>query len=181
MAEYNFLLAGFGGQGILFAGKVLAYSGMIGGKQISWLPSYGPEMRGGTANCSVCLSDDTVGSPQVTEPSGFIAMNLPSYDKFIDSVVPGGVAIIDSSLISRQTSRGDITAVYIPATTLAEQNGLKGLANMVMVGALWARTRFCERDQLYAAVEKSVPAAKADLVELNKTAVDLGIDFEKPC
>ena len=177
MTEHNFLIAGFGGQGILFAGKVLTYAGLVGGKQVSWLPSYGPEMRGGTANCSVCLSDETVGSPQVTEPSGFIALNLPSYDKFIDSVVPGGVAIIDSSLIAKRTDRSDITAVYIPATTLAEQNGMKGLANMVTVGALWAQTKFCERDQLYTAVGKSVPPTKTDLIEFNKKAIDLGISY----
>ena len=177
MNNHNLLIAGFGGQGILFAGKVLSYGGLIDGKQVSWLPSYGPEMRGGTANCSVCVSNETIGSPLVTEPTGFIALNLPSYDKFIDTVAPGGVALIDSSLISKQTSRDDIKVIYIPATTLAEQNGLKGLANMIMIGKLWAETQFCTKEALIEAVGKSVPASKSHLAEKNVEAIELGIYY----
>ena len=116
----NILLAGFGGQGILFAGKVIAYAGLMDSKEISWLPSYGPEMRGGTANCSVCISDEAIGSPLVTNPDIFVAMNLPSFDKFINDVQPGGIVLIDSSLIDKKVERTDVTAFYVPATKLAD-------------------------------------------------------------
>lgn len=104
MALKNFLLAGFGGQGILFSGKVIAYSGLMDGKEVSWLPSYGPEMRGGTANCSVCISDEPIGSPLVLSPDVLMAMNLQSFDKFINTVVPGGIAVIDSTLVVKRRS-----------------------------------------------------------------------------
>lgn len=177
MSEFNFLLAGFGGQGILFAGKVIAYSGLIDAREVSWLPSYGPEMRGGTANCSVCLSEQTIGSPLVTEPTGFIAMNLPSYDKFIGSVAKGGIAIIDSSLIEKTTDRDDIKAFYVPATKLAEENGLKGLANIILIGKLWKETQFCSREALDAGVKKCVPPKKAHLIDSNIKALELGMSL----
>ena len=113
------LLAGFGGQGILFMGKMLAYFGLYENKEVSWLPSYGPEMRGGTCNCSVCISDDPIGSPLVDTPNTLIVMNTPSYDKFIDSVVPGGTVIIDSTLVDAKCDRTDINVYYVPATALA--------------------------------------------------------------
>ncbi|MBE6754467.1 MAG: 2-oxoacid:ferredoxin oxidoreductase subunit gamma [Ruminococcaceae bacterium] len=175
MSDFNFLLAGFGGQGILFAGKVVAYTGLIDGIQVSWLPSYGPEMRGGTANCSVCLSENTIGSPLVTEPNGFIAMNLPSFDKFIDSVAPGGVVIVDSSLIEKTTDRTDVNAFYVPATKMAEENGLKGLANIILIGKLFKETGFCQKETLFEAVRKCVPAKKAHLVDSNIRALELGM------
>ena len=103
--NFNMLLAGFGGQGILFAGKVIAYGGLMDEKEISWLPSYGPEMRGGTANCSVCISDQPIGSPLVVNPNVFIAMNLPSFDKFINDVEPGSIVIVDSFLINKKVER----------------------------------------------------------------------------
>ena len=177
MADFNFLLAGFGGQGILFAGKVIAYGGLADEQQVSWLPSYGPEMRGGTCNCSVCLSDKTIGSPLVTEPNGFIPMNLPSFDKFIDTVAPGGVVVIESSLIDRKVERTDVKAFYVPATKIAEENGLKGLANIILIGKLWKETQFCTKEALEAGVRKSVPAKKAHLVDSNLKALELGINF----
>ena len=177
MSDFNFLLAGFGGQGILFAGKVVAYTGLIDGIQVSWLPSYGPEMRGGTANCSVCLSENTIGSPLVTEPNGFIAMNLPSFDKFIDSVAPGGVVIVDSSLIEKTTDRTDVNAFYVPATKMAEENGLKGLANIILIGKLFKETGFCQKETLFEAVRKCVPAKKAHLVDSNLKALEIGINY----
>ena len=131
MNDMNALLAGFGGQGILFMGKVIAYAGLTDGKEVSWLPSYGPEMRGGTANCSVCISSDPICSPLVVTPNVFVAMNGPSYDKFIDSVVPGGIVILDSTLVEREVKRDDITVCLVPATQMAEEHGLKGLANII--------------------------------------------------
>ena len=123
MATKQYLFAGFGGQGILFSGKFLAYKGLTEGKQVSWLPSYGPEMRGGTASCGVILSDTPVGSPIVSKPDVLIAMNLPSLDKYEDDVVPGGVIFVDSSLIERKVKRTDVTVHYIPATTNKKKNG----------------------------------------------------------
>ncbi len=174
--NYNMILAGFGGQGILFAGKVIAYGGLMEDKEISWLPSYGPEMRGGTANCSVCISDKAIGSPLVTAPNALIAMNLPSFDKFIDTVVPGGTVVVDSFLIDKKVDREDVKAFYVPATKLAEENGLKGLANIILVGKLFKELGFCSEESLYKAIEKCVPARKANMLELNKKAIKIGME-----
>lgn len=170
----NILLAGFGGQGVLFAGKIMTYSGLIEGKYVSWLPSYGPEMRGGTANCSVCISDEPIGSPLVLSPDLLVAMNLPSYDKFIDTVVPGGVAIIDSALIDKKCERTDISCYYVPATTLADSEGLKGLANNIMLGKALAVAKFADAASVEKAVTKCVPAKKQQMVALNIKAIELG-------
>ncbi len=175
MKDWNFVFAGFGGQGILFAGKVVAYAGMMEEREVSWLPSYGPEMRGGTANCSVCLSSRPIGSPLVLEPNALVVMNNPSYDKFIDSVAPGGVAVIDNALVDRKTQRTDITTLYVPATKLAQKNGIGKLANLIMLGALWNATQFTTMEALRAAIEKVVPPSKKELVELNMKAIHLGI------
>ena len=129
----NILIAGFGGQGVLFAGKFLAYKGILEDKNVSWLPSYGPEMRGGTANCSIIISENAVGSPIVSNPDILIAMNLPSLDKYEDAVAPGGQIYVDSSLIDRKVKRSDVEAFYVPATKLADENGLSSLANMIIM------------------------------------------------
>ena len=142
--DRKIVLAGFGGQGVLFAGKVIAYTGLIGDREVSWLPSYGPEMRGGTANCSVSLAADPIGSPLITAPDVLIAMNQPSLDKFIDAVVPGGLIIADSTLVRSIPERSDVTVKAIPAADIAEKAGLKGLGNIVLVGALFAADPFCD-------------------------------------
>ena len=175
MNNLNMLLAGFGGQGVLFAGKVIAYGGLMDEKEISWLPSYGPEMRGGTANCSVCISDEPIGSPLVLNPNVFIAMNLPSFDKFIDEVEPGGIVIVDSALIHKKVEREDVKAFYVPATTLAEENGLKGLANIILVGKLFKECSFCSPEALDKAIAKCVPPRKAHLMDANKKAIQVGM------
>ena len=172
--DLNVMLAGFGGQGILFAGKIIAYAGMIDGREISWLPSYGPEMRGGTANCSVCLSDDPIGSPLITDPDVLIAMNLPSYEKFVEHVVPGGIIIVDSTMVGACTMRRDIEYYTVPATALSEEHGLQGLANVILVGRLLGATEFTTREVCEQAIEKSVSAKHADLTEANKRALALG-------
>ena len=148
MKDLNIVFAGFGGQGILFAGKVVAYAGLIEGRELSWLPSYGPEMRGGTANCSICLSDEPIGSPLVTNPNVLIAMNRPSLDKFVNEVEPGGTILLDSSLIDERVERDDVTAFYVPASKLAEENGLKGLANIILVGKLRKELAFCTEETI---------------------------------
>ncbi len=177
MENFNILLAGFGGQGILFAGKVMAYAGLIEEKEISWLPSYGPEMRGGTANCSVCISKDPIGSPLVLTPNVLGVMNGPSYDRFIDSVEPGGIAVIDSSLISQKCERTDISAYYVEATALADEKGLHGLANMIILGKILKETSFASYDAVKKALEKCVPPRKANLMESNLKAIELGMSL----
>ena len=182
MKNLNILFAGFGGQGVLFAGKVVVNAALIANKQLSWLPSYGPEMRGGTANCSVCVSDEAIGSPLVTNPNVLIAMNRPSFDKFINAVEPGGVVLVDSSLIDEKVERDDVTVYYVPATKLADENGLSGLANMILVGKLFQEVcslpggdyQFCDGATLDEAIQKCVPARKAQMLDFNRKAVALG-------
>ena len=168
------LIAGFGGQGLLFAGKFLANKGLLEGRQLSWLPSYGPEMRGGTANCSVVLSDEPVGSPIVNKPDVLIVMNLPSLDKYDDAVVPGGTIFVDSTLIGRKVRRTDVRAFYLPATQLAQQNGIASLANMIMLGKVLRECDFTGFDNIEDAVRSVVSAKHADLFEVNLKALKLG-------
>ena len=172
----SILLAGFGGQGILFSGKFLAYKGLIEGNEVSWLPSYGPEMRGGTCNCSVILSDRQIGSPIVTNPDILIAMNLPSLDKFENAVVPGGQIFVDSTLIERKVNRDDVDVFYIPATRLASENGFQTLANMVMIGHLLSKGDFT-RDNINTAMGKIVSAKRQNLLDSNIAAVELGYNY----
>lgn len=175
---YNILLAGFGGQGILFAGKQIAYAGMKSDKEVSWLPSYGPEMRGGTANCSVIVSDEPIGSPLVTEPDILIALNLPSFEKFEDKIKEGGILISDSSLIPKETSRTDIKAYYIPATELANENNISGMANVIMLGKLIQVTGIYDYDYFESVMIGSIPPAKERLIELNKKALSIGYNHK---
>lgn len=172
------LLAGFGGQGILFSGKFLAYDGLLEEREVSWLPSYGPEMRGGTCNCSVILSDTKIGSPIVANPDILIAMNLPSLDRFESAAVPGAKIFVDSSLIDRKVARSDVEAYYIPATRIASDEGLSGLANMIMIGLMIKKTGIIPYENVERAMKKLVPAKKANLIELNIKAVELGYNFE---
>ncbi len=178
MSQTQFLFSGFGGQGILFAGKFLAYKGLMEDRQVSWLPSYGPEMRGGTASCSVILSDEPVGSPIVTRPDVLVAMNLPSLDKFESTVAPGGIILADSTLIERKVERTDVTVYYIPATKMAADNGMPTLANMIIVGKLLSVLGEYDPDGIAAALGKVVSARKANLLDVNRTALQLGADFE---
>ncbi|MBR3179550.1 MAG: 2-oxoacid:acceptor oxidoreductase family protein [Clostridia bacterium] len=173
------LIAGFGGQGILFAGKFLANKGMLEGRYLSWLPSYGPEMRGGTANCSVVLSDDPVGSPIVNHPDVLIVMNLPSLDKYEDAVVPGGTIFVDSTLIERKVNRQDVKSIYIPATKIAQQNGIPTLANMILLGKVMKETEFVSYQGIEEAVRSVVSAKHADLYELNLKAIRMGYEYQE--
>ena len=177
MKTTQLLFAGFGGQGILFAGKFLAYKGLLEEKQVSWLPSYGPEMRGGTANCNVILSDDPIGNPIVTSADVLVAMNLPSLQKFVDSVVPGGQIYVDSTLISAKVERTDVEVFYIPATQMAKDNGISSLANMIIVGSLLQHHPELSLEGVEAVVNKLVPPKKAALIELNMKALQLGSEY----
>ena len=177
MATTQYLFAGFGGQGILFSGKFLAYKGLTEDKQVSWLPSYGPEMRGGTASCSVILSDTPVGSPIVSKPDVLVAMNLPSLDKYEDSVVSGGTIFVDSALIERKVKRTDVNVHYIPATKLASDNGMPTLANMILVGKLMKALDDFNEESVSAALKKVISAKHADMMDVNRKAMQLGADY----
>lgn len=169
------ILAGFGGQGILFAGKVLAYCALIDNREISWLPSYGPEMRGGTANCSVCISDEPIGSPVVANPDYLIAMNGPSYKKFIDEVKPGGLILLDNSIVDEECTRSDVTVISLPATDIATDAGLNGAANMVLLGRMLAETGLFSMETVQKAMEKCIPPKRAHLIASNLKAIELGM------
>lgn len=178
MSTTQFLFSGFGGQGILFAGKFLAYKGLMDEKQVSWLPSYGPEMRGGTASCGVIISDEPVGSPIVARPDVLVAMNLPSLDKYESAVVPGGMIFADSTLIERKVTRDDVKVFYVPATKLANDNGTPTLANMVLMGKILKELNDFGEDSLRAALGKVISAKRADMLEVNLHAMQIGADYE---
>lgn len=175
--NYSVLFAGFGGQGILFSGKVMAYAGLVEGREVSWLPSYGPEMRGGTANCSVTVSDEPIGSPLIINPNILVAMNTPSLARYIDAVQPGGKVFIDSFLISDKVARTDVQTFYIPATKLADEQGLRGLANMIILGKVLKETGFAAYESVEAGLRKSVPPRKAELVDANIKAIAIGRNY----
>jgi len=174
----NILITGFGGQGILFAGKALAKMGMNEGLHVTWLPSYGPEMRGGAANCSVVLSDTEIGSPLVPEPDILITMNIPSFDKFTPKIKPGGTLFADSSMIDKKCTRNDINAYYIPASALASDNDLQGLANVVMLGYFLKVTGIFDYDKFLLDITSGIPASRANLIEGNKKALAIGYAYE---
>ncbi|MDV3428707.1 MAG: 2-oxoacid:acceptor oxidoreductase family protein [Bacillota bacterium] len=176
MATQDIIFAGFGGQGILSMGKFLAYAGMDANLNVSWLPSYGPEMRGGTANCSVIISDEPVGSPIVSKASSVVVMNRPSLDKFEDKIKKGGLLIIDCDLINRDIERNDIEVIKIPAQTIAEEMGNKKIANMVLLGALVAKTGVVSMGTVLQALKDH---GKAQFFEVNKLALEKGAEYAK--
>ncbi len=175
----QFLVAGFGGQGVLFAGKQLAKIAMHKGLQVSWLPSYGPEMRGGSANCSVIISDKEIGSPIVTTPTILIAFNLPSFEKFEPKLQSGGLLIADSALIEKRSTRKDLRTCYIPATTIASDNGLLGGANVIMLGKLLSLTDIFKYEEFEELMIEGIPAAKEQLIANNKKALRLGYEWRE--
>ena len=178
MSTISIILAGFGGQGILFAGKFLAYKGLVEDKKLSWLPSYGPEMRGGTANCSVILSDSDVGSPIVSTPDCLMAMNLPSLDKFEKSVVSGGKIFVDSTLVERKVERDDVEVFYIPATAMAKELGYPTLANMIMIGKMMKECEEIGYSFVEETLNKIVSAKHRNLYDANCAAIECGYNFK---
>lgn len=173
------IISGFGGQGVLFAGKVLVYAGMLEGKEVSWLPSYGPEMRGGTANINVIISSKPIGSPIITHPNMLVAMNQPSLEKFESTLQPGGTVIVDSSLIPIKTSRDDITSIYIPASEMAIKAELSGLANMIIIGKIAKITGLFSMDSLEKSIRKNVSERRANLLDSNLKAIKIGYEFQE--
>ena len=179
MSTIQFLFAGFGGQGILFAGKFAAYKGLIGEKQVSWPPSYGPEMRGGTASCSVIVSDEPVGSPIVSRPDVLIAMNLPSLDRYESAVAVGGTIFVDSTLIDRRVERDDVAVYYVPATRLASDNGMPTLANMILMGNILKVMNEFDEESVTAALKKVISAKHADMLDINLKALKIGAEYKE--
>ena len=171
---HEILISGFGGQGILFAGKLLAYAAMLENKQVSWLPSYGPEMRGGTANCSVIISDSPISCPLVTNPTVLIAMNSPSMDKFESCVVEKGCIFVDASLVDQPFSRTDTSNFAIPSTKLADDLNAVKLANMVLLGKVLREIELLPFESVLEALSKIVPSSKPDLLQINKKALETG-------
>ena len=171
------IFAGSGGQGIQFSGKQTAKTAMHQGKNVTFLPSYGPEMRGGTSNCTVVISDEEIGSPSVTNPDVAVVMNLPSFDKFEPRVKAGGLVICDSTLIDKESERDDIDVLRIPASELANENGLTGFANVIILGALIKKTGLFTYDEFLSLLTGSIPESKAALKEKNEKALKIGYDL----
>jgi 2-oxoglutarate ferredoxin oxidoreductase subunit gamma len=169
------IMAGFGGQGVMSMGQVVCYAGLDEGKEVSWLPSYGPEMRGGTANCTVVVSDQPVGSPIVSRPDAIIIMNLPSLDRFEPLLKPGGIMIINTSLCDQEPSRKDVRVIRIPATDMANELGNIRVANMVALGAFLAVAPVVKVDSIVQALQEHLPEHQKKHVPLNKKALEAGV------
>ena len=170
------IFAGFGGQGVLLIGKLVAYAGMDEGRNVSWLPSYGPEMRGGTANCSVVVSDDPIASPVLSMADCVIAMNTPSLDKFEANVLPGGKLFINRSIIDKKATRTDIDVYYVPCNDIADQLGNPKVLNMAMLGAYLEATKVVGVESVLQALLHSLGEKKAHLIPLNRQAIEMGAE-----
>jgi 2-oxoglutarate ferredoxin oxidoreductase subunit gamma len=175
--ETSIIISGFGGQGTLFAGQVLAYAALDAGKQVTWIPSYGPEMRGGTAHCTVIISDEEIGSPIVRNPTFAVALNLPSLDKYERLIQPGGLLVANASLINREVERKDIQAIHIPANKIAQEIGNMRLANMAALGAMITTRPILTLDSLKQALEDHLPKRHKKLLPANYKALDQGSAF----
>jgi 2-oxoglutarate ferredoxin oxidoreductase subunit gamma len=172
--QTEIVFSGFGGQGVLFAGQLLAYAALDEGKHVTWIPSYGPEMRGGTAHCTVIVSDEEIGSPLVRRPKAAVVMNLPSFDKYEPLVAPGGVLVVNTSLIAKTSARGDLRLVPAPANDIAEALGNVKLANMVLTGGLVAATGVLPLEAVARALAAHLPARHHALLDANREALRQG-------
>ena len=178
--ETSIIIAGFGGQGVLFAGQILAYAGMDSGRHVTWIPSYGPEMRGGTANCTVIISDEPIGAPLVTRPDVAIVLNQPSYEKYEPLVKPGGLLIVNSDIVEVESHRKDIEAAYVRANTIAEEQGTSKMLNMAALGAMLSYRPVLELETVERALADHLPADKAHLVEANHRVLRRGFQVGEP-
>jgi len=174
------IIAGFGGQGVMSMGQLITYAGMIENKNVAWIPSYGPEMRGGTANCAVTVSDREISSPVVTEPSTIIIMNQPSLHKFLQILKPGGLLLINSSLVTADISRNDLRVLEIPSNELAnEKLDNTRVANIIILGAYIEITKVVTIDSIIESLKKVLPERRHNLIPLNRQALELGAEFAK--
>ncbi len=171
------IISGFGGQGVLFAGQLLAYAAMDQGLNVTWFPSYGPEMRGGTANCTVVISDEEIGSPLVRTPSAAIVMNRPSLDKYEPLVRPGGVLVVNTSMVDREPTRSGIKVVMVPGNEIAERLGDRRMTNMVLIGSLLANLDLLPKEALIKALQEHIPAKRQNMVPANIQAITEGMAF----
>jgi 2-oxoglutarate ferredoxin oxidoreductase subunit gamma len=174
--QKEIIIAGFGGQGVLFGGQVLAYAAMDAGKEVTWIPSYGPEMRGGTANCTVVVADEEIGSPLVEHPPLAVALNLPSFDKYEDALQEGGTLIVNKSMVDRKAKREDIHVVYVPCNEIAEELGDKKMLNMVAMGALLSALPEITMADVKKSLEGHMPARHKDLLTKNLEALKRGFE-----
>ena len=173
------IIAGFGGQGLMLMGRLLAYAGMLEGEKVAWMPSYGPEMRGGTANCTVIISPEEIASPVVHYPKSVIAMNGPSLDKFEETVQKDGLIVVNSSLIGREVNRNDVAVVRVPANDIANKLGNLKVANMVVLGAYVKKSGVVKLETIFKVLEKTLTGPKQKLIDLNKEALKQGAELVK--
>ncbi len=171
------IISGFGGQGVLFAGQLLAYAAMDQGLEVTWIPSYGPEMRGGTANCTVVISDEEIGSPLVRKPRAAIVMNRPSLDKYEPLVSPGGVLVVNTSMVDREPTRTDIKVLLVPGNEIAERLGDRRMTNMVLLGSLLANLDLLSKEALVKALQQHIPARRQNMVPANIQAITEGMTY----
>jgi 2-oxoglutarate ferredoxin oxidoreductase subunit gamma len=173
------VISGFGGQGALFAGQLLTYTGMDEGWHVTWIPSYAPEMRGGTAHCIVIVSDEDIGSPIIRQPSICIVMNPPSMDKYMDLVKPGGLLVVNSTLVRTRSGRDDIEVIYVPANELAAELGNVKMANVVLLGAMLGRREILPIESIKRTLDEHIPERRKHIIEPNKRALDRGVAFAR--
>ncbi len=171
------IISGFGGQGVLFAGQLLSYAAMDQGKNVTWIPSYGPEMRGGTANCTVVIADEEIGSPFVKDPQAALVMNLPSLDKYEPMIQPGGVLVVNTSMVNRVPTRTDIKVVSIPANEIAEELGDRRMMNMVMLGGLLVNLPVIKLEDMEKSLQAHMPAKLAKMLQANYKALRKGAEY----
>jgi len=176
--QTEIIIAGFGGQGVLFGGQLLTYAAMDEGKEVTWIPSYGPEMRGGTANCTVVISDEEIGSPMVSHPQAAIVMNLPSLDKYESLVKPGGLLVVNESMVDREPTRKDIQVVKLKANEIAENLGDRRMSNMVLLGALLANLPVLPQKAIETALADHLPERHKKLLPLNYQALREGAKYK---
>lgn len=179
MQQQELLFAGFGGQGVMFVGQLLAYAAMDEGLNVTWIPSYGPEMRGGTAHCFVVISQKTIGSPLVRHPKVAVVFNNPSFEKYNPLVEEGGLLAVNASMISARTARTDITELAVPATDLADELGSVKLTNVVLLGAVLAARPLLPLEAIESALKKHIPANRRDMLDLNYQALTRGAEFAR--
>jgi 2-oxoglutarate ferredoxin oxidoreductase subunit gamma len=179
MKHEDIIFAGFGGQGVLFAGQLLSYTGMAENLHVTWIPSYGPEMRGGTANCTVILSEEEIGAPIVRHPTIAVILNLPSMEKYEPSVKPGGLLIVNSSLIPMTSERQDIRSLYVPASDIATELGNPRMANMVILGALIGATNIVSLETVARQLDEHLSQRQRKWLEPNITALQKGAELGK--
>lgn len=175
--HHEIIISGFGGQGVLFAGQLLAYAGLAEGRHVTWIPSYGPEMRGGTAHCTVIISDEEIGSPLVEHPTAALVMNPPSLEKYASRVQTNGVLILDSTLIEQRSPRADMYEIAIPAKTLADELGAPQIANVVMLGALIAATNVVNLETMNEILAEHISARHRDKLRANQLALQRGAEY----